>query len=307
MLTPIERAAIDGHRKSADPPHLPKGGTHEDATFFGLRVLMLAGQLVRERRAIAGRSGVMIKDDGSPATEIEERIESRLREWLSLSDSDAVVVGEETGGVLPSKGLAIAIDPIDGTRAFLAETETYSTTLALIRDGHPALGLVSNPATGEIAYAPAGGEARLIRLSLFGEPDDGHVLRTRSAGEGPVLVNMHPSGKARSVVDTLYSAWGRGDIAMVRSPGGSPAWALVEAARGHFVYVNLWSKRVAEAYDLAAGTLIVRGAGGEVNDLNGKPINPLRHAGPFVSGLDPQAVANVTRLLRVGTKSSETE
>ena len=102
---------------------------------------------------------------------------------------------------------------------------------------------------------------------------------------------------------TLYRAWERRDIDMVRSPGGSPAWALVEAARGHFVYINLWSSRPAEAYDLAAGTLIVRGAGGEVSDPTGKPIDALRHSGPFVAGLNPRTTAQVTDLLRKATEN----
>jgi fructose-1,6-bisphosphatase/inositol monophosphatase family enzyme len=300
VLTTIERAAIDGHRQPGDAVPPAKNDSDEAAIYLGIRLLLEAGQLVRERRATAGKAGVMIKEDGSPATDIEERIESRLREWLLSLGSDVVVVGEETGGTLPATGRALAIDPIDGTRAFLAETETYSTTLALIRDRKTILGMVSNPATGEIAYATATGDSRLIRLALFGEPDEAYSLRAPVSQESPLLVNMHPSRNAHSVVDALYGAWERGEIAMVRSPGGSPAWALVEAARGHFVYANLWSSRAAEAFDLAAGNLIVQRAGGAVNDLDGKPIDALRHSGPFVAGLDSGKVARLAELLRAG-------
>jgi myo-inositol-1(or 4)-monophosphatase len=277
-----------------------KGVREGVETFFGIRLLLEAGQLVRENRVTAGLSGVTIKEDGSPVTEIEERIESRLRDWLNAFGSDAIVIGEETGGVLPAKGTAIAIDPIDGTWAFLGETETYSTTLALIRDGGTVLGMISNPTTGEIAYAKAGGGSRLIRLSLFGEPDEAYDLGAQPKRDGPVLVNIHPNQKAGGVVRALYRAWERGDAAMVRSPGGSPAWALVEAARGHFAYANLWSGRQAEAYDLAAGALIVRGAGGEVTDLDSAPIDALRHSGPFVAGLDPQIRSWLCELLLEG-------
>ena len=305
MLTTIERAAIDGHRRSLDATPPTDAGADDVALYLGIRLLLEAGQLVRERRGKTAQAGVTIKEDGSPATEVENQIESRLRSWLSAVGSDAVVVGEETGGVLPSAGTAIAIDPIDGTRAFLAETETYSTTLALIRDGEVVLGMVSNPTVGEIAYATAGGASRLIRLSTFGEADGASVLERPSTPERPLLVNIHPTQNGADFVNALYSAWGQRDIDMVRSPGGSPAWALVEAARGHFVYANLWSKRPAEAFDLAAGVLIVRQAGGEVSDLDGEPIDALRHRGPFVAGMNPQMVSRVAGLMRGNLGDSE--
>jgi len=80
--------------------------------------------------------------------------------------------------------------------------------------------MVSNPTTGEIAYATADGDSRLVRLSLFGEPDEAYALRSRPAEEAPTLVNLHPSQQAADVMRALYRAWERGDIAMVRSPGG---------------------------------------------------------------------------------------
>jgi fructose-1,6-bisphosphatase/inositol monophosphatase family enzyme len=307
VLTTIEHAAIDGHRRSLTAAPPTDAGADDVTVYLGIRLLLEAGQLVREWRAKTGQGGVTIKEDGSPATEVEHRIESRLRSWLSAVGSDAVVVGEETGGVLPSAGTAIAIDPIDGTRAFLAETETYSTTLALIRDGEIVLGMVSNPTAGEIAYAAVGGASRLIRLSTFGEPDEVSVLKRPSTGARPLLVNIHPNRHGGGVVSALYRAWGQRDIAMVRSPGGSPAWALVESARGHFVYANLWSKRPAEAFDLAAGVLIVRQAGGEVTDLAGEPIDALRHRGPFVAGIDPRMVSRVTELMRGSLGDNETK
>jgi fructose-1,6-bisphosphatase/inositol monophosphatase family enzyme len=113
-------------------------------------------------------------------------------------------------------------------------------------------------------------------------------------------VNVHPSRDAASLIQNLYGAWERREVAVVRSPGGSPAWALVEAARGNFVYVNRWSGRVAVAYDLAAAGLILEEAGGALVDDQGQPIDQLGHQGLFVAGLDRERVSGVTKILRTG-------
>ena len=300
MLTDVERSAIDRHRQNGPSPGPPKGEGIDETLEWGIHIVLNAGRRVRALRSGPSRSGTIIKDDGSPATEVETELELQLREAAASFDPSAVVVAEETGGELPAEGRAIAMDPIDGTRAFLVETETYSTTLVVIEDGRPSLGIVANPVTGEIAYATQGGPARLIRLSVYGEPDEARTLDAGLVGSGPALVNLHPNRKAGAVIAALYRAWGRGEISMIRSPGGSPACGLVEAARGHFVYVNLWSTGAAEPYDLLAATLIVRRAGGEVSDAHGKPIDAMRHQGPFIAALEPESAARVARVLKEG-------
>jgi fructose-1,6-bisphosphatase/inositol monophosphatase family enzyme len=261
-------------------------------------MLLDAGRLVREKRMVACRQDVLYKDDGSPATRLEADIELLLRDRLAKFEPSAVVIGEETGGALSRSGFEIAIDPVDGTWAFLSGTETYTTTLAVFRDGVPILGMISNPTTGEIGYATVGGDSRLVQLSVFGESDRATSLPEYEDATREILVNFHPSRTWGSVVGGLYDAWRERGVRMVRSPGGSPSWALVEAARGAFVYLNMWSKRPAEPYDLAPGVLLVRNAGGEVTDLEGKPIDMLSHAGPFVASVHDHAREKVAEIAR---------
>ena len=93
---------------------------------------------------------------------------------------------------------------------------------------------------------------------------------------------------------------------MVRSPGGSPAWALLEASKGTYTYLNLWSDEPASIFDLAAGALLVRGAGGQVVSLAGEEIELDGHAGPFIAGTDAAALAKVAELVRTAIPSRET-
>jgi myo-inositol-1(or 4)-monophosphatase len=295
-LNQLEIASLEAFRSGRPAPALESGEV--DAWVgFGIVQLLMAARALRSAR-LALRDNVEIKEDGSPTVLSEQDVEVRLREALADFEPSAAVIGEEIGGTFPSSGLAVAIDPVDGTWAFVTGTETYTTVLTVFRDGAPMLGFVLNPTTGELGYAQAEGPSRLLQLSLYGEPDDAISLPSTLKSQAKVLVNVHPGRAASELVGSFYDAWRRNDVQMVRSPGGSPSWALLEAAKGSFVYANVWAKRPAEPYDLAAGALLVRGAGGEITDLDGQPIDATRHEGPFVAGIDDAARATVVAIAR---------
>jgi fructose-1,6-bisphosphatase/inositol monophosphatase family enzyme len=296
-LTQLEASALESFRRGEFPP-LPIGDERSDWIQVGLAIALYAARLLRSSGPTVDVSEIDLKSDGSPVTELDHQIEENVRAALADFHPEAVIVGEEGGGELPSKGIAVAIDPVDGTWAHISGTGTAATTLAVFTDGKPFLGVVSNPTTGEVAYAVDGGDARLIRLAMLGEADAGCHLPIAGADPSKILVNIQPSLAAQPVVSALHEAWSRKEIQYARSPGGSPVWAMLEAAKGRFCYVNAWSDRPAEAFDLAAGVLLVRAAGGEVVGLDGEPIDAVRHAGPFVAGVHSAARSSVLEILR---------
>ena len=298
MLNELERVCIEAFRSGAASEPQRSNKESEAWIEFGLTLLLDASRIARERSSAFGLERVELKGDGSPVTPLELEVESLLRARLQAFDPGVMVMGEETGGTLNHSGLTVAIDPVDGTWAFLTGTETYAMVLALFRDGTPVLGMVSNPSTGQLGYATQGGEARLVQLSMFGEPDSASSLPDHRPGSAAVLVNVHPTRRGQPLVKALYEAWQQERIGMVRSPGGSPSWALLEAARGAFVYLNLWSTVPAQPYDLAAGVLLVESAGGSVVDLRGEPIDPVSHLGPFIAGVDESAREKVADIAR---------
>jgi myo-inositol-1(or 4)-monophosphatase len=177
------------------------------------------------------------------------------------------------------------LDPIDGTWAFINHSDTFATSLSVFHDGKILIGIIVNPSTGELAYSAAGRRARLMQLSLLGEPDVGVDLPLGST-DSALLINVQPSHLAGDLFGRLHRAWKTSDVRMVKAAGGSPLWALVEAAKGRFVYINLWSRRPAEPYDLASGVKLIRCAGGDVVDLANRPVELTGHMGPFIAGID---------------------
>ncbi len=291
----LEPARSDADERATLASHGGDPALEERAwTTFVLRTVLLAGRRVR-----AGTPALLrLKGDGSPSTELERQVEEEIGAALGAFAPEAVLVGEETGGRLGAARWALSVDPIDGTWAFLSHTETFSVVITLFRDGRPYLGVVGSPLLGEVGYAVAGGTTRLVRLDLFGEGDEACSLPLADRDPQKVLVHLHPSPAGSRLMAAMFGAWARGRVRMVRAPGGSPSWGLLEAARGHFTYVNEWARSPADPWDLAAGVLLVNGSGGAVVDLDARPIDPVGHRGPFVAGVSPEHRARVVEIAR---------
>jgi fructose-1,6-bisphosphatase/inositol monophosphatase family enzyme len=133
---------------------------------------------------------------------------------------------------------------------------------------------------------------------MLGENDISVDLPLKdTSDENKLLLNIHPFKKAGTIINNLYNSWDLGEIRFIKSVGGSPSLALLEAAKGYYTYVNLWEKQPALIYDLAAGIQIIRGAGGDVVDRNENPIKLVGHQGLFIGGTSHKNITNLLKLL----------
>ena len=73
--------------------------------------------------------------------------------------------------------------------------------------------------------------------------------------------------------------------------------ALLEAAKGHYIYVHPWQTTPSRAFDLAAGIKLVENARGRVIDLKGDRVNPVGHSGVFIAGVNAQHLNRVRCIL----------
>jgi myo-inositol-1(or 4)-monophosphatase len=265
---------------------------------LALRLALLASRHVRASRLGDLHGPIDFKSDLSPRTAVELQVEQIILRELARTPVPVTFIGEETSSGPGTCSISLAVDPVDGTWSLLNRTETAATSLALARDGQTFLGVVANPATGEIAYAAEERTPRLLQLSAFGEADRAVSLPIPRVGPEGLLVSLHPQRAAGPVAKALARAWQAGELDMVRSAGGAPSLGLLEVAKGNFVYLNLWDRRESAAWDLAAGLMLVRAAGGEAVDLEGQPVRHIGHRGPFVASLDAADRARVVELTR---------
>ena len=113
----------------------------------GLRAVDVSGNLIRESNRKPFH--VEVKGDGSPVTSVDETVEDRMREIISVEHPDHGIIGEERKAYAADSEFVWVIDPIDGTLAFLAGIPVFGTLLALLYNGVPVLGIIDMPMTGE--------------------------------------------------------------------------------------------------------------------------------------------------------------
>lgn len=144
------------------------------------------------------------------------------------------------------------IDPIDGTRSFLAGRPEFTVCVALAVAGAPAAAAVFNPATDELFDAIAGGGARLNGRRI-------QASEARTLAGARLLVGRTEKRRAGWAADLAEAT-----VTAI----GSMAYKLALVAAGRFdAAVTLLPK---SEWDVAAGDLLVREAGGRVTDAAGR-------------------------------------
>jgi myo-inositol-1(or 4)-monophosphatase len=237
-----------------------------------------AAAVVREKAA--GRAALVWQEKSANdfVSEVDLAAEARIREVVGRLLPEATVAGEELSpDALGDRGLIFVADPLDGTTNFLHGYPEYAVSIGVLCDGRLAAGVVHDVVTDEVCTAAEGHGAWLggerLRVSTIEEPARaliGTGLPFRHAEQiAPYLPQL-----ARVMEST----------AGVRR-AGSAALDLCDVARGRLE--AFWELSLMP-WDMAAGTLIIREAGGVVTDLAGAPAtvgtggivagNPVMHA-----------------------------
>lgn len=241
---------------------------------LAVRAARLAGDELRKRNG--NIQGLAFKSSATdPVSDADRAAERLLVETLLGARPDDGVLGEEGADRPGTSGLRWVIDPLDGTVNYLYGRDHWSVSVAAEDDRGLLLGVVHDPSNGEVYRAGRGRGATL----------DGR----------PLQVN-EPVALARALLATGYSydAERRARQAVVSARlapqvqdyrrTGSAALDLCEVAAGR---LDGYFEDELGLWDRAAGTVVVREAGGIVSDLpvptGGDPAKPgVMAAGPHL-------------------------
>ena len=203
------------------------------------------------------------KTDGSPVTEADLAADSIIAAGLARLVPNIPSLSEERAqqATLPYRDSFFLIDPLDGTKEFVAGRNEFTVNLALITDGIPLLGIVSAPALGLIWRGIVGRGAERLTLGE-GKPRN-EPIRTRPC---PPLGEPWTAAVSRLHGDARTEAFIAGRPRAVRSELGS-AVKFGRVAEG---VVDIYPRlSPTSEWDVAAGHALVTAAGGRITDSNG--------------------------------------
>jgi 3'(2'), 5'-bisphosphate nucleotidase len=214
---------------------------------------------------LATKADVRIKADGSPVTAADEAAETVICEGLARLAPDVPVISEERAGrekpEAVARGSYFLVDPLDGTREFIAGRDEYTINIAIMTDGVPMLGIICAPGTafGDVWRGIVGRGADQFSLTQrTGAPRPIHV-RQRPQDETVVMVSRsHLDARTQAYVDAIPNA-------KPLQSGSSIKFCRIAEGKAD-LYPRLAPTR---DWDVAAGHAILRAAGGSVVAPNG--------------------------------------
>jgi myo-inositol-1(or 4)-monophosphatase len=217
-------------------------------------------------------------------TRVDLETEQLVTDMLTRATPGATVLGEELSPRARSADLLWVVDPLDGTTNFLHGYPAYAVSIAAVTAGEPAVAVVVDIVHDLTYHATRGGGAwcgnERLQVSQITAPASA-LIGTGFPFKVPDLLPDYLRQFATILVETSG----------IRRAGAA-SLDFADLARGRFD--GFWELHLAP-WDVAAGALLVREAGGCVTDPGGHP-DLLRH-GAFVAG-NPKVHAWLLEVLR---------
>lgn len=196
------------------------------------------------------------KADQSPVTIADQKIEAAMREMIQLEFPEHGIIGEEHGNVRPSAEYQWVLDPIDGTRSFIAGLTTFTTLIALVKNNVPVMGLISQPITNE-RWAGIPGKS-----TLDNKPIKTNRKKELSQATLSTTSTHHFTPQEKEMFEVLRKQTGNCVL-------GGDAYTYALIASGNMdVVVDSGMK----PYDFCALVPVIQGAGGVITDWKGRPL-----------------------------------
>ncbi|MEE9346545.1 MAG: inositol monophosphatase family protein [Robiginitomaculum sp.] len=199
--------------------------------------------------------------DFDPVTNADKMAELALRKMISAAFPNDAIIGEEFDDVAGSSDFLWTLDPIDGTRAFVAGVPVWSTLIAVSHKDKPVIGIIDLPALG-----PSG-------QRFIGGPDGAF----REDHNGSAKINSRPCKRIKDIVLgcteplSMFTQGERASYEMIRRTArfsrlGLDAFGYALVASGK---MDMIIEASLKPCDVRALIPIIEGAGGALTNWHG--------------------------------------
>lgn len=223
-----------------------------------------------------------------PVTEADRAAETAMRAVLAAQRPDDAILGEEFGAQAGTSGLTWVLDPIDGTRGFVAGTPTWGVLIAVGPETGPIIGIVDQPYIGE---------------RFIGTPQGAMLLR---GAQSRAIHTRAARPLAQAIVFTTFPEVGSPEegaafqavaaqAQLTRFGMDCYAYALVASGQ-----VDLVIEAGLNAYDIQGPLALIQAAGGVVTDWDG---GPAHNGGRVIAAANAAIHAEALAILRASVAS----
>lgn len=222
-----------------------------------------AAKKILEYHHVEGKKEFELKNDQSPVTQADFAANKLIINGLE-SISDLPIVSEEEPlvpwGQRRHWRRSWLVDPLDGTKEFIANTEHFTVNIALIENHQPILGVIVLPVSKTCYTGCVGGVAQKIAA-------DGVVTKLKTASWDNNRALRVAAGRRHNDQDLDHLALGNTPIEMTQKGSSVKFCDVAEGSADVYPRFGPTSE-----WDTAAGQCIVEQAGGKVIDLQGKAL-----------------------------------
>jgi histidinol phosphatase-like enzyme (inositol monophosphatase family) len=197
------------------------------------------------------------KLDASPVTPTDKAVELKLRERINDLFPGHGILGEEFGAEGLDREFVWVLDPIDGTKAFVAGLPVFGTLISLTQGGNPVIGLIDNPTTGDRWFGVSGEATTLNNAPIMSAPTNALEEAFMSTGNPDAFDSNNKRRLERLQRTTRWCVFGGSCMSYGRVADGSLDICIDEGL---------------SPFDYCALVPVINGAGGRITDWHGAPL-----------------------------------
>jgi myo-inositol-1(or 4)-monophosphatase len=246
-----------------------------DFTAFIDRLATAAGETILPffRTSLLGVENKCDARGFDPVTEADRAAEAVMRRMIKASFPQHGIVGEEFGNQNEDAEYVWMLDPIDGTKSFIAGFPIWGTLIALLHRGMPVYGMMHQPYIGERFSGDN-------RSASYQGPSNGRKLAVRRCASLKEATSFTTSPLLMNADDR--AAFGKVEAEVRLTRYGGDCYSYCMLAAGH---LDLVIETELKPYDIAALIPIITGAGGVITTWEGEPA---QGGGRVVAAGDPR-------------------